>query len=145
MRSTVGSPAAGWCHFTHGADIGVCGFGPTRESAFEQGAAALMAAITDEPVAQQERVRISCEAPDDELLFVEWLNALIFEMATRHMLFGAFSVTILGHRLEGEASGERIDPARHRPAVEVKGATYTALKVTKQPDGLWLAQCVVDV
>jgi SHS2 domain-containing protein len=37
-----------------------------------------------------------------------------------------------------------VDPVRHEPAVEVKGATYTALRV-QQTDGHWLAQCVVDV
>ena len=33
----------------------------------------------------------------------------------------------------------------HQAAVEIKGATLTELKVEKQDDGLWLAQCVVDV
>jgi tRNA nucleotidyltransferase (CCA-adding enzyme) len=34
---------------------------------------------------------------------------------------------------------------RHQPAVEVKGATYTALKVARDEQGRWVAQCVVDV
>jgi tRNA nucleotidyltransferase (CCA-adding enzyme) len=34
---------------------------------------------------------------------------------------------------------------QHRPAVEVKGATFTALRVSQRDDGLWLAQTVVDV
>jgi len=38
-----------------------------------------------------------------------------------------------------------VDIARHRPAVEVKGATYTALRVAQEADGAWVAQCVVDV
>jgi tRNA nucleotidyltransferase (CCA-adding enzyme) len=29
--------------------------------------------------------------------------------------------------------------------VEVKGATYTALRVAREADGGWVAQCVVDV
>ena len=39
---------------------------------------------------------MNCEAPDLELLFVEWLNAIIYEMAVRKMLFGRFSVRIEG-------------------------------------------------
>jgi hypothetical protein len=27
-------------------------------------------------------VKIECQTPDDELLLVEWLNGIIFEMAT---------------------------------------------------------------
>jgi tRNA nucleotidyltransferase (CCA-adding enzyme) len=35
--------------------------------------------------------------------------------------------------------------ARHEPAVEVKGATYTDLFVGQNSGGAWVAQCVVDV
>jgi SHS2 domain-containing protein len=66
-------------------------------------------------------------------------------MATRHMLFGRFEVRIDGDQLEGRAWGEPVDVARHHPAVEVKGATLTQLRVAKEPDGTWVAQCVVDV
>lgn len=47
--------------------------------------------------------------------------------------------------LHGTAWGEPVDPLRHRPTVEVKGATYTGLKVARGEDGLWRAECVVDV
>jgi tRNA nucleotidyltransferase (CCA-adding enzyme) len=90
-------------------------------------------------------VEIVCAAPEDELLLVDWLNALIYEMATRKMLFSRFSVHIDGEELTGKAWGEPIDIARHKPGVEIKGATYTALRVAQEADGRWLAQCVVDV
>jgi len=54
-------------------------------------------------------------------------------------------VTLHGHALEARAWGEPIDRERHKPAVEVKGATYTALSVARRDDGTWVAQCVVDV
>ena len=137
---------AHWEHFAHEADVGVRGIGPTREAAFEQGALALMHAIGDpKRVEVREVVDIVCEAPDDALLFVDWLNALVFEVATRGMLFARFQVRIQGQRLVGRAWGEPIDPARHEVAVEVKGATYTDLKAARRPGGGWLAQCVVDV
>ena len=137
---------AHWEHFAHEADVGVRGIGPTREAAFEQGALALMHAIGD-PTGIEPRtvVEIACEAPDDALLFVDWLNALMFEMATRGMLFAQFEVRIGGHRLVGRAWGEPIDLARHEVALEVKGATYTGLSVGPRPGDGWLAQCVVDV
>jgi tRNA nucleotidyltransferase (CCA-adding enzyme) len=92
-----------------------------------------------------EVVIVRCEAPDDELLLVDWLNALVYEMATRKMLFSRFEVRLLGHRLEATIWGEPVDLARHSPAVEVKGATYTSLAVIQDRQGLWTAQCVVDV
>lgn len=135
-----------WEHFPHMADIGVRGIGATREQAFEQAALAMTAVITDPAgVAPREAVTIECEAPDEELLLAEWLNALVYEMSTRKMLFSRFVVRFGGTRLAGEAWGERVDPNRHHPAVEVKGATYTELKVSERQDGTWVAQCVVDV
>ena len=135
-----------WEHFPHQADVGVRGLGATPELAFEQAALALTAVVTD-PVAviPGEVIELSCEAPDRELLLVDWLNALVYEMATCGMLFSRFEVCLEGARLKAKAWGEALDITRHHPAVEVKGATYTALKVAQQPDGGWLAQCVVDV
>lgn len=135
-----------WEHFSHGADVGVRGFGPTKAAAFEQAALALTAAITDPSrVAAQETVEIACQAADDELLLAAWLNAIVSEMAVRRMLFGRFHVDLQGDRLQATASGEPISVERHEPAVEVKGATYTALRVARTDDGGWLAQTVVDV
>jgi len=46
--------------------------------------------------------------------------------------------------LRATAFGEPVDVGRHEPAVEIKGATLTALQVAERPDG-WRVQCVVDV
>ena len=136
---------ARWEHFEHGADIGVRGFGATKAEAFEQAALALTAVITDpSSVDAKERVTIECTAPDDELLFAEWLNQLIYEMATRNMVFSRFEVRIDDGKLSADAWGERVDVRRHQPAVEVKGATFTELRVRQQGEG-WMAQTVVDV
>jgi len=139
-------PSARWEHYEHGADIGVRGYGATRESAFEQAALALTAVIADpESVEPRERVSLSCEAPDDELLLAEWLNAVVYEMDSRTMLFSRFRVRIEGQRVTAEAWGEPTDVPRHHPAVEVKGATYTTLRVARDRSGTWVAQTVVDV
>jgi SHS2 domain-containing protein len=135
-----------WEHFPHGADIGVRGIGRTKAEVFEQAALALTAVIVDPgAVAPKEAIEIHCEMSDDELGLVDWLNAVIYEMATRRMLFGRFKVSFGNGRLRATAWGEPIDPARHQPAVEVKGATYTELQVREDASGEWRAQCVVDV
>lgn len=107
---------------------------------------ALTAVITDpSSVSCSDTVSIDCEATDPELLFVDWLNALVFEMATRKMLFSRFHVELNGKRLHATACGEPVDVARHQPAAEVKGATYTELELSEEEPGVWRAQCVVDV
>jgi len=135
-----------WEHFPHDADIGVRGIGKTLAQAYEQAALAMTAVITDVAAVQPNTViQLSCTAPDVELLLVDWLNALVYEMATRKMLFSRFEVQLQDYYLTAQVWGEMIEVARHHPATEVKGATYTALKVAQQADGSWLAQCVVDV
>ncbi|MCZ7685905.1 MAG: archease [Sandaracinaceae bacterium] len=134
-------------HFAHGADIGIRGRGPTMDDAFEQAAYALTAiAVDPRAVRTTDEVRIGCEAPDPEILFFDWINAIVAEMSARRMLFGRFEVRIDDTHLEGRAWGERADPARHAPAIEVKGATFTELRVSPDREhGGWYAQCVVDV
>lgn len=135
-----------WEHFHHEADIGVRGLGASAAQAFAEAAVALTAVITDlETVQCRDTVQLECDAPDLELLFVDWLNALVYEMATRHMLFRDFRVVLDGTRLRASACGESIDIARHQPATEIKGATYTQLAVVEERHGAWRAQCVVDV
>ncbi|ABD00656.1 hypothetical protein SYN65AY6LI_06290 [Synechococcus sp. 65AY6Li] len=137
---------ARWDHFEHMADVGVRGYGATPEEAFAQAALALTAVITSvDEVAPRERLEIELENSGDlELLLVDFLNAVIYEMAVRGMLFGKVEVHLAKDHLKASLWGERVDRAKHRPAVEVKGATYTQLKVAQESE-LWVAQCVVDV
>jgi len=135
-----------WEHFPHGADIGVRGIGATKAEAFAQAAMAMTAAVTElELVAARDQVDVACAAPDDELLFYDWMNAIVYEMTTRSMLFSRFTATLADGALEASLWGEKVEVARHCPAVEVKGATFTELKVGQRGDGSWCAQCVIDI
>ena len=135
-----------WEHYSHPADIGIRGFGPSKEEAFTQAALALTAIITDlKTVEPKVEVKISCQDQDDEFLFVDWLNAVIYEMATRQMLFSRFEVGVENERLSARVFGEKIDVKKHSPVVEVKAATYTDLKVGQDKNGDWVVQGVVDV
>lgn len=134
-----------WSHFAHGADIGLRGEGRSKAEAFEEIARALTAVVTElESVAAAKSISIHCEAPGDDVLLVDWLNALIYEMAVRQMLFRDFKVTIGDGALDAEIAGEAVDRQKHKPVVEVKGATFTALAVAETDAG-WAVQCVVDV
>ncbi len=147
-----GAPRACWEHFAHGADIGVRGQAGDCAQAFEQAALALTAIVTP-PATVRERASFAfrCEAPDREILLLDWLNALIVEMSTSGVLFARFEVSIVepAHgsmlALQATAWGEAIDPVRHDCAVEPKGATFTELRVGCDAAGRWTAQCVIDV
>jgi SHS2 domain-containing protein len=51
--------------------------------------------------------------------------------ACDNLIFGQYKVTIDGSKLEGEAWGEPVSVESHAPAVEIKGATLSELKVEK--------------
>ena len=135
-----------WEHFHHQADIGVRGIGESMAEAFEEAALGLMAVMCQpKNVEAKEEIQINCEAPDAELLFIDWFSEIIYEIATHGMLFGRFEVEIEDNELAGRAWGEKIDHEKHNTIVEVKAATYAELKVGPDENGEWVAQCVVDV
>ena len=134
-----------WEHFEHKADIGVRGFGNTLAEAFEQAAVAMTTVVADISLVQATTsISIACSDDDNDALLYDWLNALIYEMATRKMLFSKFEVTIDNGKLEAAVFGEAIDIERHQPCVEIKGATFTELAVYQEGQQ-WIAQCVIDV
>ncbi|MDH3638161.1 MAG: archease [Gammaproteobacteria bacterium] len=133
-------------HYAHDADIGVRGIGDSLESAFAQAAVALTAVVcAPEKVTPAQSVQVVCDAPNRELLLVDWLNTVVFEMATRCMLFSRFDIAIRRNALSAVLWGESTDRSKHQPVVEVKGATYTDLRVQRDDQGRWVAQCIVDV
>lgn len=132
--------------FEHQADIGIRGHGRTIEEAFEQAALALASAVVPPAAVKiSEHVHVVCSASDRELLFLDWLNAIIYQMAASTMVFAQFTVRLRDGSLHGDLAGERLDLARHEPGVEVKAATPACLQVREVGPEHWVAQCVVDV
>ncbi|WP_305909481.1 archease [Methylomarinum sp. Ch1-1] len=144
MNKSAASPY--WEHFEHDADIGIRGVARELDQAFEQAAVAMTAVIAEPKlIAADQAIAIACAADDVELLFLDWINELVYQMAIHRLLFKQYRVNIKDGKLSATAYGEAIDRERHQPAVEIKGATFTELRVYRQADGLWVAQCIVDV
>lgn len=135
-----------WRHFDHKADIGIEGTGPSMEMAFAQAGLALNAVISDLKSVRPVTARsVKCSGDDSELLFFDFINEIIFLISTEGMLFSQVDVRIKGSELEAGLLGEAINPERHDPAVEIKGASFNGLVVRQDEKGLWIAGCVVDV
>ena len=133
----------------HTADTGVRGIGDSLEEAFREAARAMFSLMVDlEKVNPREGVWVEVQADSLEGLLVGFLGELLAQRDIRGLVFSDFRVKIEreggGWRLSGEARGEPLDPARHRPGVEVKAATYYGVRVAKEGDR-WIAQCVLDL
>ena len=134
-----------WEHYSHTADMGIRGFGDTIEEAFEAAAIAMTAVIVEpQKIQPNEKVTITCNEQDNELLFIEWLNNILYEMSTRQMVFSKFEISIENDKLTGFAYGEKLDISKHEPASEIKGISYCDLKVANE-NSKWIAQCIVDI
>jgi len=140
-----------WELFSHKADMGIRGMGSTFERAFEQAGLALTGVLMDPTqIKSKIHVRLSCSAPQIDILFYDWINEIIYEMARNYLVFGRYQVTIASEKtgqliLLGEAWGESINLQKQEVAVEIKGATFTELKVETNENGECFVQCVVDV
>jgi len=136
----------GWSHFDHQADIGIEGRGTDMAQAFAQAGLALIAVMTDPNLIRPRESRIlTCTGDDPELLLFDFINEIIFLISSEGMIFSRIEVDIKDSGLEARLLGEPIDPDRHDPAVEIKGASFNSLWVGQNKKGLWVARCVVDV
>lgn len=137
-------------YLDHTADLGIRAIGSTLEQAFEQGALAMLAAISDVRSIEPRRVcQVTCRAPDVPALFCEWLNELLYQADIHHVLWQSAQVTHLEqygteYVLEGVARGEPLDLARHTTHTEVKAATYAGL-CYRQSEGQHILECVLDL
>ncbi len=133
----------------HTADAGVRGIGDTLEEAFREAARGTFSLMVDlERVEPRQEVELEVQADSLEGLLVAFLGELLARRDIEGLVFSDFHVKIEkgdgGWRLTGVAYGEPLDPARHRPGVEVKAATYFGVKVGKEGHR-WIAQCVLDL
>lgn len=136
-----------WEHFPHGSDIGIRGVGNTLSESFAMAAHALTALMANPvKISPQETVREEIVSDSLDLLFYDWINQLVYETATKKFIFNGFDLTVTQDppRLSGVLKGEKIDHLKHDLGTEVKGATFTELKV-QHVDNTWTCQCVVDV
>jgi SHS2 domain-containing protein len=133
--------------FEHQADIGIRGKAKTLEKVFEELAKAMFSVeVNVKKVKASNKVKINCKAENNEELLIEWLNSLLSQASLKNMVFSKFKVKIKTDKileLEGEAFGEKLSK-KHEARNEIKGATYSQLKVYKSKN-MWIAQCIVDV
>ncbi len=136
-------------YLEHTADLGLRATGATVEEAFCEAARGLFALMVDlRAVQPRAEYAVHLEAASNADLLVEWLSDLLAQKELTGLVFSEFGVQIdrNGGRchLDGVASGERLDPTRHAPRIEVKGISYLGLDVRRHNAG-WAVQCVVDV
>jgi SHS2 domain-containing protein len=132
--------------FEHTADLGLRVRAPDLDTLFAEAAAALFAAVVEDPATVQPLQRLDVELAGDDraFLLVDWLKELLYHFDAEHLLLSRFEAHVTDAGLTGTAWGEPLDPARHVLSHEVKAITYHGLRVEPTADG-WLAEVIVDI
>src|SRR5947209_8656650 len=127
--------------FEHTADLGLRVRAPDLDTLFAEAATALFAAAVEDlgTVRPLQRHDVRLAGDDRAYLLFDWLNELLYQYDTRHLLLCRFEAHVGDDGLRGSAWGEPLDRARHELQHEVKAITYHGLKV-EPADGGWLAE-----
>lgn len=132
--------------FSHTADLGLRVRAANLDQLFAEGAAGLFSLLVSDvlsnPNGDQRRFLIEGDRLD--LLFLDWLNELLYVFDSERIVLGSFDVDVGSAGLRATARAQPLDPDRHGLLQEVKAITYHGLKVEEEDDG-WLAEVVVDI
>jgi SHS2 domain-containing protein len=136
-------------YFDHTADIGVELRNTTLSGLFADASAAFSDSITALPGVEPKRPEeVDVDAPELDLLLVDFLSELLYRFDTRGWLTRDAELEVHekdgGWSLQGTLRGERLDPRRHPVKHTIKAVTYPGLRV-QQTDGVWTARVVLVV
>lgn len=132
--------------FEHTADLGLRVRAPDLNALFADAGRGLFSMVVEnlDEIRPLETKSITIAGGDVEYLLFDWLNELLYLCDVERLALSRFEAEVTRDGVSGTVSGERIDPARHRLAHEVKAITYHHLKVERTPEG-WEAEVIVDI
>jgi len=130
----------------HTADIGFRVRAETLEELFQESARALVSVVLDpEDIEPRETRPVAASGEDRDSLLVNWLNEVLYYLDGARIALRDFHVESLAEtRIAARASGEPIDPSRHRMKLIVKGVTYHQLRIWRDR-GMWSAEVFLDI
>jgi SHS2 domain-containing protein len=115
---------------------------PSREALFKEAAEALyhMAGLQTAPAADRAR-KILLRSGDQESLFIQWLNELVFLLDRERLALREIRINRLTDT-ELRASGCAVEVLA--VGKYIKAATYSGLRISEE-GGVWQATVVLDV
>jgi SHS2 domain-containing protein len=127
------------------ADMGMRVKAASKEELFALAGTGLFGIITDlRQIKLRDMITICIEEEALDLLFVQWLNRLLYLFDGEGMLLSEIACSFQGHRLEAVCRGESYEVGRHHLRQEIKAVTYHRLRL-EQLGTSWEAEVILDV
>lgn len=132
--------------FDHTADIGLRVTAANLPSLFEDAGRGFYSLIIDniDAIQLRDERTFSLSSGSLEMLYLNWLNELLFCFETELLVLTDFEIHLSDHHLTGTARGEVLDIRRHQTHFNVKAITYHQLQVSRTHKG-WLAEVILDI
>jgi SHS2 domain-containing protein len=129
----------------HTADVRVRVKAFTLAGLFAEAARVLMIVMYGDDIrpGTEERT-LTLEAPDRVALMQEFLSEVLFLSEVDNLVFSSCEVSLSSQGLNARLIGEPFDPARHRGGMEVKGISYSGLRIFKE-GGESILDIILDV
>jgi SHS2 domain-containing protein len=129
----------------HSGDIGIEARGRDVRGLLTNATLGLFSLLYRGAVRPVRERAIRAQGDSLEDLVVAWLGEAITLGGIHGEFYGAVEVReVTGHSAAGVLRGEPVDVARHEPRFDVKAATYHALSVTEDENGL-CARVIFDL
>ena len=119
----------------HTADVRIRVTSVSLEGIFSEAALAMMGIMygRTDPGSVERTITLESESPED--LLMDFLSEVLFVSEVDGLVFSSFAVTLSGNSLTSRLLGEPFDPAKHRGGTEIKGVSYSGLRILKEDDG----------
>ena len=129
----------------HTADVRIRVRGEGLEELFSEAARALSRIIFGGS-ARDRGIRryFTLKGDDQDSLLAEFLSELLFLLDAEGIAFSSVEVELKGGELSAVVHGEPVDPDRHSEGTEVKGISYSGLKIIKHAEG-YVVDVLLDV
>jgi len=119
----------------HTADIRVQVKSPTLERLFAETATGMMKILYGHPDPGEIERRISVVSDGIENLLLDFLSEVLFISEVDYVVFSSATVSLSGNSVSAVLKGEPFNPEKHRAGTEIKGISYSGLRILKEDTG----------
>lgn len=113
----------------HQADVRVRVWATTCNDLFAEAARAMFSIMYVSCDEGEIERNISVTSGDIQSLMIDFLSELLFVSEVDRVVFSSFEVSITGTNLTATARGEPFNPEKHLGGMEIKGVSYSGLKI----------------